>query len=382
MSMSNSFAATGPISKDSKGIFREEMSEVADLIQLRKAQTTFNVDGTGSCIAVLDSGLRGSHKAFAGRVEKGLDVLSGNPIVPQRHTDPFGHGTHVSGIAVAQIWLDRETERRNLSGMAPGAKIFPIKVLNSAGRTSPEVLEAAYSWLANHALDAGISVVCMSITDENNHQSIPEAFLSSSINSDIQELVTQNIPVVMAAGNFYKTYGSNEGMGYPAILPQVISVGSVYDEDVGPTLYPSDDGAACSSTEADQITPYSQRFSPTGTSPYGTTIMAPGGIVTSTGHESDLDIEPLDGTSQATPVVAGLIALLQQAYGSWHRVESRSATLLSVDQITEILQISADRVRDEDLGRSNVSPTGKSFLRVNALESVRVAYELGRLAVS
>lgn len=374
------FFSTGRNSTVKPPPFAEEMPEVADLIRLKRARRDYNVDGSGSCIAVLDSGVRATHKAFTGRIKPGLDFQSGLSEENTSMIDPNGHGTHVCGIAAASRWQDRSVDQRDLSGVAPGAHLLPIKVLDDDGRTRLAVLEEAFSWLSANAAAQNISVVCMSITDEQNHRAIPGQFAGNSILENIEVLDSQNIPVVIAAGNMFYTHDSEQGMGFPAISPHVVSVGSVYDDDIGARTYW--DQAACTRSQADQITPYSQRLSaPSGTSS-GTTVFAPGGLVTSVGHRSDQDTRSDDGTSQAAPVVAGLIALMQDAYSSWYPEGHKSPTLMSVADIKSILRHTAKTVNDDDLGRDNVTNTGASFLRIDALDAVRVASRFGRASLS
>lgn len=376
------FFATGLKSNNVLDRFKEEMPEVARLIRLEEAQEDNSVNGSGSCIAVLDTGVRVTHDAFTGRIEQGLNFLSGQAVTPNQMTDANGHGTHVAGIAAASNWLDRAIDSRNLSGVAPGASIFPVKVLDNGGGTDLDVLEAAFSWLNTHAKSKGISIVCMSITDKNNHQDIPASFSNSSLQSDIAGLAAQNIPVVAAAGNFFRTHSSQEGMGFPAILSIVISVGSVFDDHLGPMTYGADNSASCKITKPDQLTPYTQRLAADESSEYRTTIFAPGGIVTSVGNSSNADIRDDDGTSQATPVIAGVIALMQEAYSSWFKDEDKSPTSMTVSEIARFLRAGAVEITDADFGRDNVINTKKKYYRVDAVNSVSLASNYGQKVAS
>jgi hypothetical protein len=168
---------------------------------------------------------------------------------------------------------------------------------------------------------------------------------------------------VVAAGNDFYGHNSVQGMAYPAIFPQTVSAGAVYDANIGGTQYAS--GAIAYTTGPDRITPFSQRLHPDASAAYRTDIFAPGASLTSSGIISDTSSSTMHGTSQAAPVVAGVILLMQQLYLRQH------GTLPSIDVIENALRNSAVTVTDGDDEDDNVTNTGLSYLRVDALSALQ-----------
>ena len=97
--------------------------------------------------------------------------------------------------------------------------------------------------------------------------------------------------MTVAAGNDYFAFNPAQGMGFPAICPETVSVGAVYDTNIGPNgdgspLVTYVDGAQVFQAVAGRCTVFSQRLG-TGSdehNPFRTDIFSPGFIVTSIGH--------------------------------------------------------------------------------------------------
>ena len=96
--------------------------EVDRLLEAPRARTNFNVDGSGLAVAVLDTGLRVTHKCFTDRVIATRNFTNGGGGDSDDVTDFNGHGTNVTGIIAAGT----PDERR---GIAPRANIVALKVL-------------------------------------------------------------------------------------------------------------------------------------------------------------------------------------------------------------------------------------------------------------
>ncbi len=330
-------------------------AEVDSLIRTLKARNAFGVTGTGLAAAVLDTGLRVTHRDFAGRVPAGRNFTPDNGADPTNFSDGQGHGTNVAGIiAAGAIHV----------GIAPGAAIVPLKVLrNQNGGSFQWVLEALDWVLAEHA-NHGISVVSMSLGDSSNDDD-DSVHSMDPVRDRILRLRALRIPVVVAAGNDYFTFKA-EGMGYPAILTETISVGAVYDASEGPFAYQS--GAEAYSTAADRLTPFSQRLHESTNTRTRTDIFAPGAPVTSSGIDSDEGESVQQGTSQATPVVTGVVLLMQEFF------KRTAGDLPPVDVLVECLRNGAVKIHDGDDEDDNVPHTKKQFLRIDAfgaLEAVR-----------
>jgi len=200
-------------------------------------------------------------------------------------------------------------------------------------------------------------------------------FSTTALAAKIIALRQAKVAVVIAAGNDYFTHGSQQGMGFPAIIRQSVSVGAVYDAEEGGFKYGS--GAEAFSTRAGQITPFSQRLHPSVNRATRTEIFAPGAPIASAGINGPHGESIQHGTSQATPVTVGIILLLQEFY------QRHAGELPAVDQVSNWLRRGGVAIRDGDDEDDNVQHTNLSFLRLDAVRALSAAYrELLRLRLS
>ena len=327
---------------------RIQDAEVDTLIRVIKARNSFKVNGNGLTVAVLDTGLRVTHVDFSGRVRTQLNFTSDNNGEINNANDGNGHGTNVGGIIAANgIHV----------GIAPGASIIPIKVLSNAGGGSFDAVNQALQWILDNHLVFNITVVSMSLGSQSNDTD--DSLFSGDVTRDlIQKLRTVNIPVVVAAGNDYFGF-KQQGMGYPAIIREVVSVGAVYDANVGGFSYAS--GAQSFETAADRITPFSQRLHGTVNRDCQTDIFAPGAPITSSGNASDIGESVQQGTSQATPVVSGVILLMQEFY------LRNTGNLPTVETLITCLRNGSIIINDGDDEKDNVPHSGLNYNRIDAM---------------
>ncbi len=268
--------------------------------------------GAGIQVGVLDSGLDLGHPDLACdgkiRIAPGATQKS-NPGsgVPQ---DVDGHGTHVAGIIGA--CTDNST---GVAGVAPDATIVPFQVLGADGGTADDLVAALYA-----ATDAGVHVINMSIgfgvsavvvTVPGSGSAVATAGLFQEVDDAIAYAESKGVVVVAAAGN-----ESTPLCGYPALSNGVVCVGSTDRRDL-PAWYGN------FPVKADGGVPTT-----------GAALTAPGGSgqvfcdlssenILST-YDRALDTcdegagagyEGLDGTSMASPHVAGVAALVYDRLG-------------------------------------------------------------------
>ena len=318
-------------------------------------------DGAGIGVAVIDSGVTPWHDDLADpaapdtqRVDQFVDFVHGST---ERYDD-YGHGTHVAGI-IAGNGADSDGTR---SGIAPKARLVVLKVLDHKGRGRISDVIAALDYAVTHKDEFGIRVINMSIG-----AGVYESYNSDLLTLAARRAVEQGIVVVAAAGN----HGRNDdgvvldgAISAPGNAPWVITVGAAShmgttdraDDTValfssrGPTAY---DHAAKPDLVAPGVGIYS--LSSPGSTLYEKwqDYLLPG-----TQPSTSMPYLSLSGTSQASPVVAGTIALMLQANPS-----------LTPNAVKAILQYTAEMYP----GHSYLSQ-GAGFL--NARGAVALALAL------
>lgn len=343
--------------------FGIQLEEVRAFIRLQEARQTFNVTGAGLAAAVIDTGVRKTHVDFdrGARVPVGRNFTDEHGGDQTNAADTQGHGTHVAGIIAAN---------GNHKGIAPGAKIVPLKVLDANGGGSFEQILAALEWLRDNHERHGISAACMSLGGRVNYTTDDE-FANNDFRRVLRTLRDERVAVVISAGNDFFTHGSRQGMSFPAILRECISVGAVFDTAGPGVTYMS--GARAFRMVRGAITPFSQRLHESVNPACRTTIFAPGAPVTSSGHLSDTGETIQSGTSQAAPVTVGVVLLMQEYY---RRI---TGELPEVDLIIDCLRSGGVRLRDGDDEDDNVENTNLDFPGINAysaLEAVRKSLEV------
>jgi serine protease len=161
--------------------------------------------GVGATVAVLDTGLRAGGEDGIGCLVAGIDIVYGNP---DPH-DGDGHGTHVSGT-IAQA----TNNATGVAGLAHGACVMPVKVLDDSGSGSFADIADGIIW----AVDHGADVINMSLGTDARHKLRNDPIVDPAL--DYAYL--NNVTVVCAAGND----GWRRNVGYPAIYHTTIAVGA------------------------------------------------------------------------------------------------------------------------------------------------------------
>ena len=201
----------------------------------------------------------------------------------------------------------------------------------------------------------------------------------------IRELRRERIAVVASAGNSYAEHAPAQGMDFPAICPETVSAGAVYDRDIPregkEPLFPLPNGKAIFSARAGLWPSFSQRFGggPNGENRFRTDIFAPGFLITSAAgsaaHNPEGGLAVQSGTDQAAAHVAGVILLLQQQFRELTRNFSNDTdNLPEVSWIEETLgKGGVEFVDRNDNGGGpvdDVPPTGEKFVRLDALRAL------------
>jgi len=311
-----------------------------NMIRAPEARSQYGYTGSGYTVAVIDTGVDYTHPAFQGRYVGGWDFVA-NDADPM---DENGHGTHVAGIIAAN--------HSSLVGVAPGANIAALRVLDASGSGSFSNVQRALQWVIEHQQQYNIVAVNLSL-GSGNYASNPFTFLSG----ELRALKDLGVFVAAASGNSFYAYGSQQGLSFPAVSSLTVSVGAVWDGAYGSVSWSS--GAQDYSTAADRVTSFTQRSS-------ALNLLAPGAFIYSTYVGGGF--VNMAGTSMATPFVAGAAVLVHQALDATGR-----AYLAHQDYILSVLQSTGVVVVDGDDEQDNVINTGLSFRRIDvwaALASV------------
>lgn len=262
--------------------------------------------GANVTVAILDNGIDMNHEDLASKITDPYDVVYDSP-----YTLTSGdHGTHVAGIVGSSI-----DNYYGGAGVAPYASIMPIDVFAGTSAYTSDVIKGIY-----RAVDHGANIINMSL---GNY------YYSSSFQDAINYAYNRDVLVIAAAGN-----DATSSTHYPSSYDHVISVGST--------------------TSTDELSDFSN---------YGSNIdvTAPGSSIYSTVPYNSYSY--YSGTSMASPVVAGVAALIKSYDYS-----------LSADSITDRLTSTADDLgttgRDDYFGYGRVN--AKSALQIEDLSAVSV----------
>ena len=145
------------------------------------------VDGNGVLVAVVDTGIDGTHPDLYGRVGPGFNFISNKPIAKDTNSDDQGHGTHVSGIIGAGGLTG------GLRGVAPGVTFMPVKVLSAEGNGSDQGVALGVRF----AVDNGADVINLSLGGSTDPFDKTTSFTCEAINYAF----SKNVGVIVASGN-------------------------------------------------------------------------------------------------------------------------------------------------------------------------------------
>jgi serine protease AprX len=275
----------------------------------------FGYDGTGIGVAVIDSGITAWHDDLSEppggslRVDQFVDFVNGRPV----QYDDYGHGTHVAGI-IAGNGFDSSGRRL---GIAPAARLIALKALDAAGKGRISNVIAALGYVIAHKAALNIRVVNLSIAT-----GVYESFNSDPLTLAAKRVVGAGVVVVAAAGNNGRNQNGREhygGITAPGNAPWVLTVGA--SSHMG-TAARGDDTIAAFSSRGPGAIDYAAKPD----------VVAPGVGIESLSDPASafytsrssylldgtidtayLPYLSLSGTSMATPVVAGTVALMLQA---------------------------------------------------------------------
>ncbi|MGE5590396.1 MAG: S8 family serine peptidase [Bacillota bacterium] len=255
-----------------------------------KARTDFGVtgdmDGSPSTyskndivIAVVDTGIDPAHQDLAGKVIGWKDYVSSKTSAYDDH----GHGTHVSSIAAGTGAASGGT----YAGVAPGAALVGVKVLNKQGSGTTTQIVNGVNWVVQNKATYNIRIMSMSLGSSGSSNG------TDSISTAVNNAVTNGIDAVVAAGNS----GPNRfTIGSPAAAANAVTVGAMAD----------------TGEKGFSLASFSSR-GPTADGRIKPDIAAPGVNIMAAKAGTTNQYVSYSGTSMATPFVSGTVALMLAA---------------------------------------------------------------------
>jgi subtilisin family serine protease len=147
--------------------------------------------GKGVTIAIIDSGVDLKHEDMKGAFVPGHDFVDDDDTPSDQH----GHGTHVAGIAAA-----RANNEIGVAGVAPEAKLMPVRVLDAGGRGTGSDVDDGIHW----AVDHGADVINLSLSDNDI---VLESVFGDSLRASLNYAWSKGVVPVVVSGNqgFFRT---------------------------------------------------------------------------------------------------------------------------------------------------------------------------------
>jgi subtilisin family serine protease len=218
--------------------------------------STYNYTPTGAGVNayIVDTGILTTHNEFGGRAVAGYTAINDG----RGTTDCNGHGTHVAGTVGGSVY-----------GVAKGAKLYAVRVLDCAGSGSNSGVIAGMDWVANNHVKPAVANMSLG------------GGASTATDDAVNRMHNAGVTVVVAAGN----ENQNACNVSPARAANAITVGSTTNTDARSSF--SNWGSCVD-------------------------IFAPGSNITSAWYTSTTATNTISGTSMASPHTAGVVALYLQ----------------------------------------------------------------------
>jgi subtilisin family serine protease len=214
--------------------------------------------GAGVHAYVIDTGIRRTHAEFHGRLGDGFDAVEPGGMAE----DCDGHGTHVAGTLGGSTW-----------GVARGVTLHPVRVLDCDGEGTVSSVIAGLDWVAAHHVAPAVANLSLGFEP------------SEALDQAVRDLIASGVTTVVAAGND-SLDACNES---PARTAEALTVGATRDTDERAAF--SNHGRCVD-------------------------LFAPGQDITSAWISDDTATAVLEGTSMASPHVAGAAALYLETHPS------------------------------------------------------------------
>jgi subtilisin family serine protease len=295
-------------------------------------------NGEGVTVAVIDSGVDATHPDLIGQVLPGADFVDGTS---DGRVDPVGHGT-----TVAALIAGRDDDSSGVVGLAPHAKILPVRVLDKNNKyDDPAVVAKGITW----AVDHGATVINLSLGGQLRSDVLAEALAYAA---------EHDVVVIACTGNVAAGSASRE-VWYPAREAGVIAVAGLVGlvgTEAALAPVPSDRPAAGGgggSGSSESLWTGSLTGAPT-------VLTAP--AVNLLGAKAGGGYWRVQGTSFAAPLVAATASLIR----------SRYPTMTAPNVINRLISTARDLGkpgRDDQYGYGEVDPVAALRAEVTPIKA-------------
>jgi hypothetical protein len=314
-------------------------SDFRGIIGLDAVQANYPYRGDGYSVAILDTGINYNDPNLGGgwgkRVIAGWDFV-GNNANPM---DDNGHGTFIAG--------EIGSSSAEYPGVAPNVNFIALKVLDANTNGTWANIDAGLKWVIANQAQYHIVAINLSLGAGNYTSDI-----FSLVEPELAMLKQKGIFTAVAAGNGFGTNNSTPGLSYPAVDPDVVSVGTTWAGNYGPvTFY----GVTDNNTGPNLIADFTQRDA-------ALSLLAPGAWVTSEALAGGYT--QFGGTSMSTAVVTGSAVILHQALDA-----AGLSSDTSEPALLNLMQSTGLAIKDNNTG-TTVIPTGLTFRQLNLKAAV------------
>ncbi|MDQ2584299.1 S8 family peptidase [Saccharothrix yanglingensis] len=204
--------------------------------------------GAGVTAYVVDTGIRTTHREFAGRASHCYDAVDNDSVAQ----DDNGHGTHVAGVIAGSTY-----------GVAKGARVCGVRVLGANGSGTIAGVIAGVNWVTQNAVRPAVANFSLG------------GGASTALDDAVRRMIAAGITASVTAGGSNTTVANTS----PARVVEALTSGAT--------------------NQADARAPFSNHGA-------GVDLYAPGVGITSAWHTGDTAVNTLSGTSMATGFVSGV----------------------------------------------------------------------------